>query len=94
LILAGPPTTHDVFAKRPAGSSIPSVLFTPRIIVGVGDLAISKNYDVPLGTDALSSSVGSITVDPVSRTASLKHPILTDSKITPEKAISLSAIFS
>ena len=65
-----------------------------KLAVGVDDLAVSKNYDVPPGNDALSSSVGLITVDPVSRTASLPHPILTDSKITPEKAISLSAIFS
>jgi chemotaxis protein CheD len=91
---SGSPTVADVFAKRPSGSPSPAALFSQRVIVGVGDLAVSNNINVTLSTYALGSCVGVVTYDPVSRAAGLLHMMLPDSKISPDKAISQPAMFA
>lgn len=56
---------------------MPSALSTLRFSIGVGDLAVSNKSDLPLGADALSSCFGALTIDPVSRAASLPNLELT-----------------
>jgi hypothetical protein len=56
---------------------MPSALSTLRVSIDVGDLAVSNKSDLPLGADALSSCFGALTIDPVSRAASLPNLELT-----------------
>ncbi len=73
--------------------SIPS-LFAQRVIIGVGDLAVSNNPQVTLSTYALGSCVGLVAFDPVSRTGGILHLMLPDSTILPEKALAQPAMFA
>lgn len=73
--------------------TIPS-LFAQRVVIGVGDLAVSNNPQVTLSTYALGSCVGVISYDPVVKAGGILHIMLPDSLISPDKAAKQPAMFA
>ena len=92
----GSPSISAVFGARPAsgGSPSPSNLFAQRVVVGVGDMAVSNLPNVTLSTYALGSCIGVVIYEPAAHAAGLLHIMLPDSKISPDKAISQPAMFA
>jgi chemotaxis protein CheD len=77
-----------------AGASTVSALFSQRVVIGVGDMAVSNNEMVTLSTYALGSCVGVIAYDPVSHAGGILHLMLPDSSISPDKALKQPAMFA
>jgi chemotaxis protein CheD len=77
-----------------AGSPSIASLFAHRIVIGVGDLAVSNNTQVILSTYALGSCVGVIAFDPLVRVGGILHLMLPESSIAPEKAARQPAMFA
>ncbi len=73
---------------------MPSPGFTQRVIVGVGDLAVSSSPDVILSTYALGSCIGVVAYDPFARVGGMLHLMLPDSTIAPAKAARQPAMFA
>lgn len=73
--------------------TLPS-LFLQRVVVGVGDLAVSNNANVNLSTFALGSCVGIIIYDKEAKVGGLIHIMLPDSNLSPEKAQRQPAMFA
>jgi chemotaxis protein CheD len=69
-------------------------LFAQRVIIGVGDMAVSNNPQVILSTYALGSCIGVIAYDPVSKVGGILHLMLPDSTISPDKAAKQPAMFA
>lgn len=69
-------------------------LFVQRVVIGVGDMAVSNNAHSVLTTYALGSCVGVLAYDPVVKAAGILHLMLPDSAISPEKALSQPAMFA
>ncbi len=65
-----------------------------RVVVGVGDMAVSNNEMVTLSTYALGSCIGVIAYDPVSHAGGILHLMLPDSTISPDKAVKQPAMFA
>ena len=61
-------------------------LFTQRVVVGVGDMAVSNNPQMVLSTYALGSCVGIVAYDSVMKVGGLLHILLPDSTLSPQKA--------
>lgn len=78
--MAGAPTIGSIFAQR--------------VIIGVGDMAVSNNPQVTLSTYALGSCVGVVAYDPTTRVGGILHLMLPDSTISPEKAAAQPAMFA
>lgn len=78
--MSGPPSLVD--------------LFPLRVVVGVGELAVSNNPQVTLSTYALGSCVAVIIYDPFTRGGGLLHLMLPDSSIAPAKAARQPAMFA
>jgi chemotaxis protein CheD len=68
-------------------------LFAQRVIIGVGDMAVSNNPQVILSTYALGSCIGVIAYDPVVKVGGILHFMLPDSSIAPDKAARQPAMF-
>jgi chemotaxis protein CheD len=77
-----------------AGAPSIASLFSQRVVVGVGDVAVSNNPQVTLSTYALGSCIGVVAYDPVARAGGLLHLMLPDSSISPEKAAGQPAMFA
>jgi chemotaxis protein CheD len=77
-----------------AGAPTIGSLFAQRVIIGVGDMAVSNNPQVTLSTYALGSCVGVVAYDPVARAGGILHLMLPDSTISPEKAVAQPAMFA
>lgn len=69
-------------------------LFSQRVVIGVGDMAVSNNAIVTLSTYALGSCVGVIVFDPVAKSGGILHLMLPDSAISPDKAAKQPAMFA
>ncbi len=76
------------------GSPTQTNLFAQRVIVGVGDMAVSNNTQVILSTYALGSCIGVIVYDPVGKIGGILHLLLPDSTISPDKAARQPAMFA
>ena len=76
------------------GSPSIASLFAQRVIVGVGDMAVSNNPNVILSTYALGSCIGVIAYDPLSKVGGILHLMLPDSTISPDKAAKQPAMFA
>lgn len=74
--------------------SIGAIFGTQKVVVGVGDMAVSNNTNVTLSTYALGSCVGVVAYDPVSKASGLLHLMLPEAKLSPEKANSQPAMFA
>jgi len=68
--------------------------FERKIVVGVGDLAVSNNPAVVLATYLLGSCLCVTIYDPVTRGGGLLHLMLPDSSINPGKAALQPATFA
>jgi chemotaxis protein CheD len=77
-----------------AGAPTIAALFVQRVVVGVGDMAVSNNTGVVLSTYALGSCIGVVAYDATLRAGGLLHFMLPDSSISPEKANSQPAMFA
>jgi chemotaxis protein CheD len=77
-----------------AGAPTIASLFAQRVVVGVGDVAVSNNPQVTLSTYALGSCIGVVAYDPVARTGGILHLMLPDSSISPDKAAVQPAMFA
>jgi chemotaxis protein CheD len=76
------------------GSPTVGSIFAQRVIIGVGDMAVSNNSQVILSTYALGSCIGVIAYDPVSKVGGILHLMLPDSTISPDKAAKQPAMFA
>jgi len=77
-----------------AGSPTIAALFAQRVVIGVGDLAVSNNTQVILSTYALGSCIGVIAYDPLVKAAGILHLMLPESSISPDKAARQPAMFA
>jgi chemotaxis protein CheD len=77
-----------------AGAPSISALFSQRVVIGVGDMAVSNNDMVTLSTYALGSCVGVIAYDPSTHAGGILHLMLPDSTISPDKAQKQPAMFA
>lgn len=77
-----------------AGSPSINALFAQRVVVGVGDLAVSNNAQMILSTYALGSCIGVVAYDPPRKIAGLLHFMLPDSSIATDKAAKQPAMFA
>lgn len=77
-----------------AGAPTIGALFAQRVVIGVGDMAVSNNAIVTLSTYALGSCVGVIVYDPASKAGGILHLMLPDSTISPDKAAKQPAMFA
>jgi chemotaxis protein CheD len=76
------------------GSPAPESIFAQRIIVGVGDMAVSNQPAATLSTYALGSCVAVTAYDPVLKVGGILHLMLPESKISADKAASQPAMFA
>lgn len=67
---------------------------TRRIVVGIGELAVSNHADEVIVTHALGSCIAVCVFDPVSAVAALLHFLLPDSRINAERARLQPAAFA
>ncbi len=77
-----------------AGSPSVASLFAQRVVIGVGDMAVSNNPQVVLSTYALGSCIGVIAYDPIMKAAGILHLMLPESSISPDKAARQPAMFA
>jgi chemotaxis protein CheD len=77
-----------------AGAPSISALFSQRVVIGVGDMAVSNNDMVTLSTYALGSCVGVIVYDAQSHAGGILHLMLPDSSISPDKRAKQPAMFA
>jgi len=77
-----------------AGSPTVASLFAQRVVIGVGDMAVSNNTQVILSTYALGSCVGVVAYDAAAKAGGVLHLMLPDSTISPEKAVRQPAMFA
>jgi chemotaxis protein CheD len=77
-----------------AGAPTIGALFSQRVVIGVGDMAVSNNTIVTLSTYALGSCVGVIAFDPATKAGGILHLMLPDSTISPDKATKQPAMFA
>lgn len=77
-----------------AGSPTLASLFAQRVVIGVGDLAVSNNAQVTLSTYALGSCIGVIAYDAAVKAAGILHLMLPDSTISAAKAAAQPAMFA
>jgi chemotaxis protein CheD len=77
-----------------AGSPSINALFAQRVVVGVGDLAVSNNAQMVLSTYALGSCIGVVAYDPPRKIGGMLHFMLPESAISPDKAAKQPAMFA
>jgi chemotaxis protein CheD len=65
-----------------------------RVIVGIGELSVSRNPAETLSTYGLGSCVGIAAYDPIARAGGLIHIMLPRSAIDPRKAAVQPAMFA
>ncbi len=65
-----------------------------RLIVGIGDMAVSSSPDDVIVTHALGSCVAVCVFDPIARVAALLHFMLPDSRINEERSRVRPATFA
>ena len=74
--------------------ALQAMMLKQRVVVDVGDMAVSNSGQVILSTYALGSCIGVVAYDPVSRVGGILHLMLPDSKVSPDKAAVQPAMFA
>lgn len=77
-----------------AGSPTIGSIFTHKVVIGVGDMAVSNNANSTLSTYALGSCVGVIAYDPMVKAGGILHLMLPESRLSPDKARTQPAMFA
>ena len=62
------------------------VMTAERLVVGIGEMAISDHADATIVTHALGSCIAVCLFDPVARVAAMLHFLLPEAKINAERA--------
>ncbi len=65
-----------------------------RVVIGIGELAVSRNPEDVIVTHALGSCVAVCVFDPVSSVAGMLHFLLPEGHINPERARRQPAVFA
>ena len=73
---------------------LPPVREANRVVVGIGEFAVSANRDDVIVTHALGSCVAVCLFDPVAGVAAMLHFLLPESKINEERARTQPAAFA
>lgn len=81
-------------ARVSAGMAMPTATARRRLIVGIGEYAMSDAADDLVITHALGSCVAVCLHDPVSGVAGLIHVLLPESRINPQRAAEQPAAFA
>ncbi|MDP2136692.1 MAG: chemotaxis protein CheD [Candidatus Didemnitutus sp.] len=78
------------------GGSAPvaASIFVQRIVIGVGDMAVSNNTQLILSTYALGSCIAVVAYDAAVKAGGILHLMLPESAISPEKARNQPAMFA
>lgn len=76
------------------GSPSLGSVFAQRIVVGVGDMAVSNNVNMTISTYALGSCIGVVAYDPFVTVGGILHIMLPDSTLSPDKAYSQPSMFA
>lgn len=66
----------------------------PRLIVGIGELAVSADPRLILSTYALGACLGVIAYEPQRKVGGIIHVMLPDSTVSPDKAVKQPAMFA
>jgi chemotaxis protein CheD len=74
--------------------SAPPPVLSQRIVVGVGDCAVSNLPGMTLSTYALGSCVGIVGYDPRAMVGGMLHFMLPDARLSPEKARAQPGMFA
>jgi chemotaxis protein CheD len=70
------------------------IIAQQRIIVGIGEFAVSNNLDAVIVTHALGSCVAVCVSDPAAAVGGLLHILLPDSRINPARALTQPGAFA
>jgi chemotaxis protein CheD len=68
--------------------------FEQKVVVGVGDLAVSNSPGLVLAAYSLGSCIGLTVFDPVVRVGGLLHLMLPDSSLNPSRAAQQPGMFA
>lgn len=77
-----------------SGSPTIASIFAQRVVIGVGDLAVSNNQATVLSTYALGSCIGVVVYDPVVKCGGILHLMLPEASVSPQKAEKQPAMFA
>jgi chemotaxis protein CheD len=77
-----------------SGSPAIASLFAQRVVIGVGDMAVSNNPGTILSTYALGSCIGVIAYDPMVKCGGILHLMLPEASVAPQKAATQPAMFA
>ena len=77
-----------------SGAPSISAIFAQRVVIGVGDMAVSNNRSTILSTYALGSCIGLIAFDPVAQCGGILHLMLPEASVSPQKALTQPAMFA
>jgi len=84
-------------AAQPSGMPPPTVLHQPkaeRIVIGIGEFAVTAKGDAEVVTHALGSCVAVCLWDPVTHVTGMLHFLLPEAKLNPERAAKQPATFA
>ncbi len=68
--------------------------FAQRVVIGVGDMAVSNSHSTILSTYALGSCIGVIAYDPGAKCGGILHLMLPEAAVSPQKALTQPAMFA
>jgi chemotaxis protein CheD len=93
--LPGSPSSLSAVAAKDDPSRVIGLDRTARdrVVVGVADLAVSKDPGKVIVTYALGSCIGVTVYDPVAKVGGMLHFMLPESTVSPEKAAANPAMF-
>ncbi len=77
-----------------AGAAPLTVPLSQRVVIGVGDMAVSNDGQSVLSTYALGSCIGVVAFDPVANVGGMLHFMLPESGIAPDRAKKQPALFA
>ncbi len=77
-----------------SGSPSIASLFAQRVVIGVGDMAVSNNVSTVLSTYALGSCIGVIAYDAGCKCGGILHLMLPEAAVSPQKAAVQPAMFA
>lgn len=77
-----------------SGSPTIATHFAHRVVIGVGDMAVSNSLSTILSTYALGSCIGVIAYDPHGKCGGILHLMLPEAKVSPQKALTQPAMFA
>jgi len=76
------------------GSPTIDTVFAQRLVIGVGDMAVSNKPGVILSTYALGSCIGVVVFDPAAHVGGILHVMLPESSLSPAKAQANPCMFA